>query len=155
MSDPVTTVAIGVDWGTLASVGFAFTAIGSFGTWLWNRGGRAALLAQSVKASADELKAANERTDKVQVAYDKLLEELHNHMLADAASFAKLEQIAATAANATIAAEARLTGAMEKLGDRIDKMSDRFDVLMNSRVNFLAAIDDRAKHTADTAATAG
>ena len=118
------------DWGTLASISFAFTAIGSLGTWLWTRGGRAALQAQAIKTSEVALKSANDRTDKVQAAYDKLLDELHNHMLADAAAFAKLEQIAMSAASASIASESRLTRAMYKLGDRIDHMAERFDAVL-------------------------
>ncbi len=84
----------GLDWGTLASIGFAGTAIGSLVTWMWNRAGKSALETQAIKTSAEALKAANDRTDKIQAAYDRLLNDLHNHMVADAAAFAKLEQIA-------------------------------------------------------------
>ena len=48
----------------------------------------------------------------------------------DAAAFAKLEQIAMSAASASIASESRLTIAMDKLGDRIDHMAERFDAVL-------------------------
>ena len=121
------------DWGTMASISLAFTAVGSLSTWLWNRGGKAALVKAQIDTYERALKDANDRTDKVQMAYDKLLADLHGHMLSDAASFAKLEAVASTAVTATIASETRLTAAMDKLGTRIDGMAERFDAFLSNR----------------------
>jgi hypothetical protein len=118
------------DWATMASISLAFTGVGSALTWLWTRAGKSALLAQQVRTAESTAKAAVDRAEKAQAAYDKLLGELHAHMLADAASFARLETIASTAANATIASESRLTVAMDKLSGRLDSMADRFDAFL-------------------------
>lgn len=128
MTDPGTAW----DWGAFTAAGVVFTIIGSIGTWLWNRGGNAAVLKQQVTDSKDALKVANDRAEKAQKAYDELLEKLHTHMLADAASFAKLEALTAEAARSGVASEARLTGAIDKLVGRIDSLSDNLNTFFRT-----------------------
>ncbi len=129
MGEPMTGDLSGY-WGLFASAGIALTALGSAVTFLWTRGGKAALLGQQVQDAKALAKAATERADKVQATYDAMLERLHQHMLDDAAAFAKLEAIASEASRTTVASEARLTLALENLGKRIDGMSERFDTFM-------------------------
>ena len=129
MAEP-TSVSLSDYWGIFASAGIALTALGSSITFLWTRGGKAALLAQQVQDAKALAKAATDRADKVQATYDAMLERLHQHMLDDAAAFAKLEAIASEAARTTVASEARLTLALENLGKRMDDMTGRFDMFL-------------------------
>lgn len=130
MSEPVTGGDLSGYWGVFASVGIALTALGSAVTFLWTRGGKAALLAQQVQDAKAQAKIATDRAEKVQAAYDALLERMHQHMIDDAAAFAKLEAIASEAARTTVASEARLTLALENLGKRMDDMTGRFDMFL-------------------------
>lgn len=139
MTDPTTLVSAAApgpgsiiiwDWGTLASVSFAFTALGSLATWLWTRGGKAAMLAEQIRVANAAMVTASMRADTIQARYDDLLKSLHEHMIADAGSFARLEAIATEAGRTSVAAEVRLTAALEHLGQRIDSMSERFDTLI-------------------------
>ncbi len=120
----------GADWGTWASIGTACTAAGSLVTWLWGRAGKSAILAQHVKEAKEAAAAAITRADKMQVSYDKLLDDMRQHMIADAASFAKLEAIAGEASRVSVASELRLTSALENLGNRVDAMAARFDEVL-------------------------
>lgn len=130
VATPSTGTFIIWDWATLASISFAFGGLGSLITWVWNRGGKSALLQQKVKDAESAVLQADERTDRIQAAYNKLLEDLHNHMLADAAAFAKLEAVAGEASRVSVAAELRLTASMDNLGKRVDAMAARFDEFM-------------------------
>lgn len=125
----------GVDWGTLGSVGIATTALGSALTWIWTRGGKAALLAQRVTDAEKSTAAANARADAAEKAHDTLRTDLHTHLLADATSFTKLEGLATEATRATTASETRLTNAIEGLGARMDTMTKRFDDFLAIAIN--------------------
>jgi hypothetical protein len=123
MADPAT----GFDWGTWASIGIATGALGSAVTWIWSRGGKAALLAREVADAKTDAGDALKKVDNFGEDITKLREDFHEHMLKDAAAFAKLESIATEASRATIASEVRLTTAIENLGGRMDAMGRRFD----------------------------
>lgn len=123
---------VGDDWGTLASISAAFTAVGSVATWLWSRAGKSAILAQHVKEAKENAAAAAVRADKIQEAYDKLLDDLRQHMIADAASFAKLEAIAGEASRVSVSSEGRMTAALDNLGKRVDAMAARFDEFLTA-----------------------
>lgn len=117
------------DWGTIASVGFAFTALGSAITFIWGRGGKAALMQQQVKDAHEAAAAANKRADALQVSIDVLLASLNAHMVTDAASFAELKAMAGEASRISTSAEIRLTASIDKLGERVDNMAEQFSAL--------------------------
>lgn len=120
------------DWGIVTAVSAATTLLGALVTWVYTRGGKAAILEKQAADARDDLKVAQDRTDVIQKAYDSLLERLHEHMLTDAAAFAKLEALTAEATRNGAASEVRLTTAIEKLVERIDGMSSRFDTFITS-----------------------
>jgi hypothetical protein len=120
-------LAIDVQWSIVAPISIAATAIGSFITWFWSRAGKAALLQQQVTDAKDHAKQSDERANTIQKAHETLLERLHEHMLADAGSFAKLEAIASEATRTALASEQRLTGALDMLAKRLDTMTQRLD----------------------------
>ena len=120
----------GADWEVLASFCVACSALASLITWVWNRGGKSAILAQEVKLGEDALARAISRADRIQASYDKLLGDMHDHELRDATDFAELRSATGEATRTTIASEARLSTALDNLGKRLDTMTTRFDEFM-------------------------
>lgn len=99
-------------------------------SWFYSRGGKEAILQEQVRASKEALETAIARAEKAEKAYTDLLERLHDHMLADASAFAKLEALTAEATRTGVASEMRLSTAIDKLVARIDGMSERFDMFI-------------------------
>lgn len=138
MADPV----IGFDWSTMSSIAIATGGAGSLLTYIFGRGGKAALLRKQVDDFTQNVKENRERIDAFgqenrrrieafEVELTKMREDFHDHTLADAAAFAKLESVASEAHRATVASEVRLTTAIENLGGRLDAMGKRFDEFVN------------------------
>lgn len=115
------------DWGAFGAVGVMFSILSSVGTWLFTRGGKAALLQQQVNMAQEHLKSAENRADKAEAAYASLFDKLHEHMLSDSAAFSKLEALTAEASRTGRDSELRLTTAVDKLVNRIEGMSERMD----------------------------
>lgn len=126
------------DWGMFAAAGVIFTIVSSIGTWLFTRGGKEAVLKEQVRVAEAALLASNTRATAAEAANASLLDKLQNHMTSDAAAFAKLEALTGEATRNGVASEQRLTAAIEKLVERIDGMSNRFDQLLQNQATILA-----------------
>lgn len=125
MADP--TILSSTPWEWIVPLNTIFIAATAIATWIWTRGGKEAVLRNQVESGVAALRAANERADKSEAKYDVLIERLHEHMVADAAAFAKLEALASETARSGLASELRLTNALDNLSKRIDGMAERFD----------------------------
>lgn len=132
-------------WSWIVPVNTVFIAVTAAATWLWTRGGNAAVLKRQVEDAKQNLDIANLRTERAETEYAKLLERLHEHMLTDAASFARLEAIASEASRISVSAEVRLTASLDNLGKRLDTMAERFDQFLQNQSAFISAINDHKK----------
>lgn len=122
-------------WEWIVPLNTVFIAVTAVATWIWTRGGKEAVLRTQVEAGLAALVAANARADKSEAKYDILIERLHEHMVADAAAFAKLEALASETARSALASESRLTNALDNLSKRIDGMAERFDDFLSVTFN--------------------
>lgn len=117
-------------WSWIVPINTVLIFVIGTASWFYSRGGKEAILQEQIKASKEALAIAIARADKAEAANAELLERLHTHMLSDASAFSKLEALTAEAARTGIAAEMRLSNAIDKLVSRIDGMSERFDMFI-------------------------
>lgn len=131
MADPGLVESVGSSfWPWVVPINTILIFIVGIATWFYSRGGAEAILQEQVKAAKAALEVSVVRADKAERANLELLERLHNHMLSDASAFSKLEALTAEATRTGVAAEMRLSTAIDKLVARIDGMSDRFDMFI-------------------------
>lgn len=133
-------------WNWVVPLNTLFIAATGIATWLWTRGGNAAVLKAQVDGYKAQLEASNTRADKAESANSDLLDKLHTHMLSDAAAFARLEAIATEASRVSVAAEVRLTASLDNLGKRIDSMSERFDQFLQNQATLIKSINLGNEH---------
>lgn len=148
---------VGEDLSTLGVItgsGVVFSVLTGVGTWLFTRGGNEAVLKEQVKSAEKALAISTSRAEKAEASSAELLERLHAHMLADAAAFAKLESLSQEFSRSSIASESRLTAAIDKLVQRIDSMSERFDTLLQNQALIISQAPrrDRDRERDKTAA---
>ena len=109
------------------AIGGACSVLSSIFTWVFTRGGRAATLA--IKTAEAEA-AAN----KALAFYNSMLEIFHKHELSDVENFTKLGAYAAESTRQAAASEARLTKAMDTLGERMSSLTERLDRVLSNQI---------------------
>jgi len=118
------------DWAMISALCAAFALASSFGTWLFTRGGKAAVSQERAKMLQEQVTKGETREAKLDASYDELLERLHKHEMADVGAFTRLEALATQAASAATGAEVRLTKSMENLAVRFDALADNLNRFM-------------------------